>query len=136
MITIPVEDVCPKCLGDLDTGWECNDCGYDAAPQKKESAYSSMLQPIKISTNLGRKELFELGKRGPYHRYINFPDEVPQCVRDNQIMGVNSAGNPILLMNCEINIPVSPEMKEKREAYLNKLFEAPDNGGFTIPNDS
>lgn len=25
------EDVCPKCLGELDTGWECNDCGYDAS---------------------------------------------------------------------------------------------------------
>lgn len=24
------EDVCPKCGGALDTGWECNDCGYDA----------------------------------------------------------------------------------------------------------
>jgi len=23
-------DECPKCLGDLDTGWECNQCGYDA----------------------------------------------------------------------------------------------------------
>lgn len=25
------DDVCPKCLGELDTGWECNDCGYDAS---------------------------------------------------------------------------------------------------------
>lgn len=23
-------DKCPKCGGELDTGWECNDCGYDA----------------------------------------------------------------------------------------------------------
>lgn len=23
-------DTCPQCLGELDTGWECNDCGYDA----------------------------------------------------------------------------------------------------------
>lgn len=21
---------CPECLGELDTGWECNRCGYDA----------------------------------------------------------------------------------------------------------
>jgi hypothetical protein len=26
------EDSCPKCLGELDTGWECNDCGFDAMP--------------------------------------------------------------------------------------------------------
>jgi ribosomal protein L37AE/L43A len=28
-------DLCPRCLGELDTGWECNDCGYDA----KDEAY-------------------------------------------------------------------------------------------------
>lgn len=26
------EDRCPNCLGELDTGWECNSCGYDATP--------------------------------------------------------------------------------------------------------
>jgi|HubBroStandDraft_1064217.scaffolds.fasta_scaffold353041_3 hypothetical protein len=25
-------DMCPKCGGELDTGWECNKCGYDAMP--------------------------------------------------------------------------------------------------------
>lgn len=25
-------DKCPKCGGELDTGWECNDCGFDAMP--------------------------------------------------------------------------------------------------------
>jgi hypothetical protein len=34
------------------------------------------IQSIKASTNLGRQEMFELGKRGPYHRYISFPVEV------------------------------------------------------------
>jgi len=24
------KDICPRCLGELDTGWECNDCGFDA----------------------------------------------------------------------------------------------------------
>ncbi len=24
------QDICPECGGQLDTGWECNDCGYDA----------------------------------------------------------------------------------------------------------
>ena len=27
-----LEDRCPLCLGELDTGWECNSCGYDAMP--------------------------------------------------------------------------------------------------------
>jgi len=28
-------DVCPECGGELDTGWECNACGYDARPEAK-----------------------------------------------------------------------------------------------------
>lgn len=24
------DDICPKCLGELDTGWECNECDFDA----------------------------------------------------------------------------------------------------------
>lgn len=29
-------DMCPKCGGELDTGWECNLCGYDAMPHVAE----------------------------------------------------------------------------------------------------
>lgn len=28
------QDKCPECGGELDTGWECNDCGFDARPEK------------------------------------------------------------------------------------------------------
>ena len=31
---------------------------------------------IGVSTDLGREELNELGRRGPYHRYVSFPIEV------------------------------------------------------------
>ncbi len=34
------------------------------------------IQNVTIGTNLGRTELFELGRRGPYFRYANFPTEV------------------------------------------------------------
>lgn len=30
-------DRCPECGGELDTGWECNDCGFDAKPIKETS---------------------------------------------------------------------------------------------------
>lgn len=30
--TLISEDRCPMCLRELDTGWECNSCGYDARP--------------------------------------------------------------------------------------------------------
>ena len=27
------DDRCPECGGELDTGWECNSCGFDARPE-------------------------------------------------------------------------------------------------------
>lgn len=27
---IKTRDQCPECGGELDTGWECNRCGFDA----------------------------------------------------------------------------------------------------------
>lgn len=29
---IALDDYCPECGGELDTGWECNACGFDAKP--------------------------------------------------------------------------------------------------------
>ena len=29
------EDTCPECLGELDTGLECNQCGFDAQPESE-----------------------------------------------------------------------------------------------------
>lgn len=31
-----LDNVCPRCLGELDTGWECNDCDYDARQNIEE----------------------------------------------------------------------------------------------------
>lgn len=31
------DDYCPRCLGELDTGWECTDCGFDAAPRPTQT---------------------------------------------------------------------------------------------------
>jgi len=39
-------------------------------------AFSAHLQTVTISTDLGREELFELGRRGPYHRFVSVPVEV------------------------------------------------------------
>jgi hypothetical protein len=38
--------------------------------------YSAHLTNISISTDLGREEMFELGRKGPYYRFVNFPIEV------------------------------------------------------------
>lgn len=38
--------------------------------------YPAHIQSIKASANLGRDPLYELGHKGAYHRYVNFPVEV------------------------------------------------------------
>lgn len=38
--------------------------------------FPASLQQVKISANLGRESMFELGHKGPYHRYVSFPVEV------------------------------------------------------------
>lgn len=38
--------------------------------------FSVSFQTIKVSANLGRDMMLELGHRGPYFRYVNFPVEV------------------------------------------------------------
>jgi hypothetical protein len=38
--------------------------------------YLAHIQNVNVACNLGRSELFELGRRGPYYRFANFPVEV------------------------------------------------------------
>lgn len=44
--------------------------------QSDGANFDAHVQSINISTNLGRENLNELGRRGPYHRYVTFPVEV------------------------------------------------------------
>ena len=41
-----------------------------------DGSFPAHLQSIKVSTNLGREALNELGRRGPYYRFVSFPTEV------------------------------------------------------------
>lgn len=43
---------------------------------KTGSDFNCHVQSIEVSTNLGRDELFELGRRVPYFRFVTFPTEV------------------------------------------------------------
>lgn len=38
--------------------------------------FGAHMQSVRVSCNFGREALNELGRRAPYHRYINFPVEV------------------------------------------------------------
>ena len=43
---------------------------------KTDDVYPAHIQSITVSTDLGRDEINELGRKGPYHRYATFPTEV------------------------------------------------------------
>jgi hypothetical protein len=44
--------------------------------EKIGNDFSAHITNISVSADLGREELFELGRRGPYHRVVTFPVEV------------------------------------------------------------
>lgn len=43
-------------------------------------SFSAHIQNVTISVSLGRTDLFELGRKGPYFRYANFPTEVTTTI--------------------------------------------------------
>lgn len=62
--------------------------------------YGCHLQSIRVSLNLGRDQLFELGRRGPYHRFVTFPVEVR-----TEIETISSQGDGIAAdENSESNV--------------------------------
>lgn len=50
------------------------------------SGYSVHFQSIKVTCNMGRESIYELGTRQPYYRYINFPVQV---TTDFEVMSVS-----------------------------------------------
>lgn len=62
--------------------------------------FDAHISSIKVSTNLGREQLFELGRRGPYHRFVTFPIEV-KC----DIEVISTAGDSVTaLEDAESNL--------------------------------
>ncbi len=49
--------------------------------------FNAHLQGFKVGVNLGREQLFELGRRGPYHRYVQFPVEVKTDIEALSLKG-------------------------------------------------
>jgi hypothetical protein len=48
---------------------------------ENENLYASMLQKINISKDLTRQEIFELGRRAPYCKVVEFPIEVTKEIK-------------------------------------------------------
>lgn len=51
--------ICPECGGSLDTGWECNDCQYDAMIEATTTASENVISHTHLRAvcdrTLGRK---------------------------------------------------------------------------------
>lgn len=50
-------------------------------------SYSAHIQSIATSVNLGREDLFELGRKGNYHRYVRFPVSVTTAIGITSVSG-------------------------------------------------
>ena len=54
---------------------------------KIADVYSAHIQTLTVSADLGRDSLNELGRRGPYFRYVNFPVEVSTEIETTSAQG-------------------------------------------------
>jgi len=61
-----------------------------------DGVFGAHLQTATISATLGRTDLFELGRRGPYHRFVAFPLEVTCAIDITTSEGdlVNALADP------------------------------------------
>lgn len=60
-------------------------------------SFAAHLQTVTITTDLGREELFELGRRGPYHRFVSFPTEVTCAIDTTSTQGdlIDALADPV-----------------------------------------
>jgi len=50
-------------------------------PKKKvKKGYYSHIRAINISCSLGKKEIFELGRKRPYWKFVNFPVKITEDI--------------------------------------------------------
>lgn len=54
---------------------------------KTNGVFSAHIQNITVSADLGRDNLNELGRKGPYFRYVNFPVEVSTEIETISLIG-------------------------------------------------
>lgn len=78
--------------------WPTEIPGIDASGWNIETsgAYAAHIQNTTIRANLGRNELNELGRRGPYYRFVSFPLEVTCAIEvtTSQGDGIDALADP------------------------------------------
>lgn len=82
--------------------WPLDIPGINASGQNPVdgSSFAAHIQTVTISTDLGREELFELGRRGAYHRFVTFPVEVTCAINitatEGDLVDARSEGDNLL----------------------------------------
>lgn len=66
---------------------EINGISASGTNDKVDGVFGAHVQNISISADLGRDNLNELGRKGPYFRFVNFPVEVSTEIEVNSIGG-------------------------------------------------
>jgi len=69
--------------------------------EQGNDGFGAHVQSVRVSCNLGREQLFELGRRGPFHRFVTFPIEV-QC--DIEVMASEYGDDVTALEDAESNL--------------------------------
>lgn len=67
--------------------------------------YSNMIQHIKVTANLGKEELSELGRLGPYHRYVTFPIEIKEREGADDVLATLIKEHALLLKTAPVKPP-------------------------------
>lgn len=96
--------------------------------------HNAHVQTITVSTDLGREELNELGKRTPYFRYVNFPVEVTCEIETTASQGdlVNASGETVNLSAQKIVIVTDDSTKlhlGTQNKLANVTYGGADAGG-------
>lgn len=98
----------------------------------EDGGYLPRIQSIQISTDFGRPEIFQLGRRAPYARYIDFPVEVTTTFEI-----INRAGDKVSAIDNTANLTDEPIIIGLNDGTLfdvglkNKLTSVSDTGGDT-----
>ncbi len=95
------------------------------------STYAAHVQTITIATDLGRTDLFELGRRAPYYKFANFPVEVTCSIEVTTSEGDAVDASSTAASNLSDQL-IKIELSDDTQIYLgatNKLQSVDYTGG-------
>lgn len=117
--------------------WPTEIPGIDISGHNHESngSFAAHIQTVSVNVSLNRTELFELGRKGPYFRYAEFPTEVTCSIEktsdedDDAIDALSDQDNltnQAILIGLDHNIHINLGTKNKLQSVTS---DGGDTGG-------